>query len=382
MHVASSTWGELPGPSRTVAREVLYRGPLSRAELARRLDLSSGSLTRLTRPLLQRGVLTEVGTQVEHRIGRPGVLLDVVPRSRHFIGIKLTGGEAHAVLTTLRAEVLTGERAPLPSRSPAAALGTMRELITSLGEQVADVAAVGVSFGGVPVDNATVGDAPFLGWHDVPLATMLTESTGLPTVLENDVVAVTEAEHWFGAGRHGKRLAVITIGTGVGYGLVMHDQVVNSPDVGIGLVSHLPLDPCGPVCRRGHRGCATAMLSIPAICSAVSVGLGRELGYEECLDLASAGDRVAHRVVTEAGRALGRFVALAANLTMPDKVIVTGDGIRLASVARDAMLTRLAEDRDPRAAPLDLDIQSFDFFEWARGAAAIAIQRDVLGELR
>lgn len=381
MHRASSKWTELSAPARAVALEVLYRGPLSRAELARRLDLSPGSLTRLSKPLLDSGVLMEVGTQLESRIGRPAVLLDIEPTSRHFIGVKLTGDEAHAVLTTLRAEVVDSLRAPLSSHRPDDVVAIMRELVATLRAGSPDPAAVGVALGGVSTDNTTVGSAPYLDWGEVPLAEMVTDATGLPCVVENDVVAVTEAEHWFGAGRQCERFAVITIGMGVGYGLVVHDRLVTSPDAGLGLAGHIPLDPGGPLCGWGHRGCAAAMLSIPAICSAVSIGLGRDIGYDEFLDLAEADNAVARRVADDSGRALGRLVAIVANLTMPHKIIVTGDGIRLASVAYGAMARCMKEDRDAHAAPIDLDIQVFDFFEWARGAAVIAIQKYVLGQL-
>jgi predicted NBD/HSP70 family sugar kinase len=381
MGVASPLWNGLSDPARSVALEVLYHGPLSRAELARRLSLSAGSLTRLSKPLLDIGVLTEVGTQLENRIGRPAVLLDVVPASRHFIGIKLTGDEAIAVLTTLRAEVVASQRAELTSHRPEDVVALMQGLAQELSREVDGIAALGVSLGGRSVDNATVASAVYLGWNDVPVARLLTEATGIPTVVENDVTAVTEAEHWFGAGRQCERFAVITIGVGVGYGLVVHDRLVTSSDAGIGLVGHLPLDPLGPVCPLGHRGCSYAMLSIPGICASTSVALGRDVAYDECLDLAEAGEPAARRVIDDAGSALGKMIALVANLTMPHKVFVAGDGVRLAHVGRTAMMRGLAEWREPRAAPVDVDVQAFDFTEWARGAAVIAIQRYVLNQL-
>ncbi|AYY12492.1 ROK family transcriptional regulator [Actinobacteria bacterium YIM 96077] len=378
---SSPLWNGLTDPARSVALEVLYHGPLSRAELARRLSLSAGSLTRLSKPLLDSGLLIEVGTQLDNRIGRPAVLLDVEPTSRHFVGVKLTGDEAHAVLTTLRAEVVASQRAPLHSHDPDHVVSTVGELVSGLVGHAPDTVALGVSVGGRADDNTTVTSAPFLDWTDVPLGKMASDATGLPCVVENDVVAVTEAEHWFGAGRDCERFALITIGAGVGYGLVVHDQLVGSPDIGTGLAGHISLDPGGPPCGLGHKGCAAAMLTIPAIHAAVSVGLQREVSYDECLDLALRGDPVASRVVTDAGRALGRLIALVGNLTMPHKIILTGDGIRLASVAEDVMLQRIADERDAAASTLDLDVQTFDFFEWARGAAVIAIQKYVLGHL-
>jgi predicted NBD/HSP70 family sugar kinase len=212
----------------------------------------------------------------------------------------------------------------------------------------------------------------------VPLASMLEQATGLPTVLENDVLALTRAQHWFGAARGSTHFAVVTVGAGVGCGLVAHDAIVESPDAGLGLVGHFPLDPLGPLCVAGHRGCASALLTISSIQTRVSIGLQRPVSYAECLDLASVGNDVAFRVVAEAGRALGRLIAAVANLTMARKIILTGEGVRLAVVARAAVAEGIRLDRDPRADPLDLDIQSTGFDEWARGAAATAIQAYVL----
>jgi hypothetical protein len=90
------------------------------------------------------------------------------------------------------------------------------------------------------------------------------------------------------------------------------------------------------------------------------------------------GNDVAVLVVAESGRALGRLVAAVANLTMARKIILTGEGVRLAVVAHDAVAEGIRLDRDPRADPLDLDIQRTGFDEWARGAAATAIQTYVL----
>jgi predicted NBD/HSP70 family sugar kinase len=363
----------------SVALELLLHGPLSRGELARRLDLSPASLTRLTRPLLDSGLIVELPNHVEPRAGRPTRPLDVVPAAQHFIGVKLTGDDAHAVATTLRAEVIATRRAPLSARDPQSVLAVLGELVAAVGERLPRVAGLGVCIGGLTIDRRVVVRAPFLDWTaHVPLADMIERALGLPTVVENDILALTRAEHWFGAARGCSHFAVVTIGAGVGCGLVVHNSLVQSRDAGVGLVGHFPVDPFGPLCPAGHRGCASAVLTIPSIEARISVALRRSLGYDECLDLAVAGNVVAVRVATEAGRALGRLIAAVANLTMAHKIILTGDGIRLALVARDAVDDGVRMDRDPFADPLDIETHLIGFDEWARGAAATAIQAYVL----
>lgn len=369
----ATSWAPTGGSTRDVALEVLLRGPLSRTELARRLGLSQASLSRLTKPLLESGMLVETEPARDPATGRPARPLDVVPSSHRFVGVKLTGDTAHAVLVDLRGTVLTHADATLDHHEPSHVV----EVITALARELAGDAAVtglGVALGGHSPDHRSVVRAPFLGWGDTAFAAQVERATGLPTVVENDVVALTTAEHWFGAGRGLGSLAVLTIGAGVGYGLVQHGRQVTHPDTGLGLVGHVPLDPNGAVCPEGHRGCATAMLTIPSLTAQAAVALGRPVGYPELLDLARASDPVAQRLVREAVRALGRLVATVANLTMPERVVVTGEGVALVDAEPALLRSAIARDRDPRASLLDLVTRPGDFTQWARGAAVVAIQ--------
>lgn len=378
-----TAWTPLTGTAHAIALEVLLDGPLPRSELARRLDLSAGSLTRLSKPLLDSGLLVETDSGYDAASGRPTRPLDVDERSHHFVGVKLTADTVYAVLTTLRATVLAVEEALLPDRSPDAVVSVVAGVVRSVAGQadgvaLGDVRAVGVTVGGLVDAAGDVVDGPFLGWTSVPLGRALEAELGLPVVVDNDVLSLTRAEQWFGTARRCDHFAVLTIGEGVGYGLVVHDDVVDRPDAGIGLVGHFPLDPVGPLCPQGHAGCA-AMLTIGGVTARAAVALRRPVHYEEVLDLAVAGDPLAVRVVDDAARALGRLVAAIGNLTMPKIVVLTGDGIRLADVGARALAEGIRRDRDPRAAPLDVRVQLAGFSEWARGAAVTAIRTFVLG---
>ncbi|MEK8228273.1 ROK family protein [Oerskovia sp. M15] len=111
----------------------------------------------------------------------------------------------------------------------------------------------------------------------------------------------------------------------------MHDRLVDHPDLGIGLIGHFPLDPNGSLCPVGHRGCAVAMLTTPSLVAQASVAHERPVDHAELLALAAAGDPACRRLVTDGARALGRLVAAVANLTMPARVILGGEGIALAA---------------------------------------------------
>jgi len=378
VHITTSPWTHDGGASLAVALEVLIHGPISRSDIARRLDLSAGSLTRLSTPLIDAGLLVEVGERADGKAGRPSRLLDIVPSSRHFIGMKLTADEVLGVVTDLRATVLDSVSVRLDSRAPESVADAIAGVARALSAKVDSVTALGVGIGGLVGSDGLVRSAPFLEWSDVPLGAMLEERTGLPTVVDNDLVAFTEHEHWFGAGRGVDDFAVLTLGAGVGFGLVVHDEIVVSDDSGIGLVGHWPLDPYGPVCPSGHRGCAKSVLEQGAIVANVSAALGRPVDYDEAMSLAADGEPAAKRLVDDAGRGLGTLLAAIANLTTPRLIVLGGEGVGLVDVAHDAIHEGIAQHRDPRATELSLVTTPGDNTEWCRGAAVLAIQRYVL----
>jgi len=375
---------EVSASARELAREVLIHGPISRAELGRRLGLSPASLTRLSKPFLDRGWFIEASETVQGATGRPATPLDVQVDSRRFVGVKLTGESAFGVITDLRAGALDQGERRLVTHDIDAVVAAVVDLVAGLRDgdgDGAEVSGLGVSIGGNVADQRIVTRAPFLGWRDVPLAERLERELGMPVTVENDVTALTTAEQWFGAVRGRPAFAVVTIGAGVGYGLVVHDRVITTPDSGLGLGGHLPLDPSGPLCGDGHRGCSTAMLSIPSITAQLGIALGHGVDYEEVLRLAREGHPLAVSVTTAAGRALGRMMAGIANIAMVDTIVLSGEGVGLWNVVGDVALAALAEDRDPEATPVEVHVDDAGFVSWARGAAAVAIQ-SALGRLR
>lgn len=359
---------------RALAQAVLIHGPISRSALTTRLGLSPASLTRLAKPFLDRGLFVELDDASDGSVGRPVRPLDVAPGIGRFVGVKLTGESVHAVATDVRASLLATTTLALGSTAPADVVVTIRVALAELGLE--QPTGVGVSIGG-SVRGATVEFAPFLGWEDEPFGAVLEGAVGAPVTLENDLIALAEAERWFGLGRGIPGFSVITIGAGIGYGLVVHGEVVRSREAGLGLGGHVPLSAHGPVCHLGHRGCAEAMLTSGSIAAQVSASRPRPVGYDEALALAADGDPAARTVVDAAADALGRFVALAANLTLQPAVVLAGEGMGLFAVAEDRVRAAIAADRDPRADPIELYVDDTAFTAWARGAAAVAIQAAV-----
>jgi len=382
MTAAVDSWRPLSPGERAVAIEVLLAGPLSRTELARRLDLSAGSVTRLTKPLIETGLLVEVpeaGEVLETRQGRPSQPLDVVAESRSFLGFKITEDMVYGVVTSLRSDIVARHDRPLTTHDPAEVVELLGEMTEQLAARHPRLAGVGIGVGGLVEDRSVVGESPFLGWRDVPLAELVGRRTGLPVVVENDVAALVEAETWFGAGRGLDRFVVLTIGAGIGYGLVLGGRRVPYAEEDRGFGRHWILDPYGPLTPDGERGSAVSLLTIPNIRYQVRAATGRDHTWEEILDAAAAGEPMPARVIEEAARALGTLVAQIANFVLPQKILLAGEGVGLMEVAGDTVTRTMRGRRHPLAAPVALETKVSDFHDWARGAAVLAIQVLVLG---
>ncbi|MEV1000832.1 ROK family transcriptional regulator [Nonomuraea sp. NPDC050202] len=375
-------WDALPDAARSIVKELIIHGPQSRTALAKTLHLSTGSLTRLTKPLIDAGLLVEGEVVHDPVNGRPTRPLDVAAAEHRFLGLKLTADRVHAVVTDLRAEVIAGRDEPITDRSPEAVCRQARGLLDELagGRPV----AAGITLGGNNRASAGVGgerlvDAPYLGWEQVELIPLMERALGVPCVVENDVAALAHQHHWFGPGRGLRDFALVTIGAGIGYALIAHDHLVAASEADLGMFAHLVLRSGGPMCPEGHRGCAAAYLSSGSIEAAAGLALRREVGYDEVMRLAAAGDRVCRALVREAAHALGRLIALVATVSMVKTVVLAGEGVELARLAKDDFAQALAAYRRDVPGSVNVVVEADDFREWARGGAVVAIQSFVTG---
>ncbi|AKG41447.1 ROK family protein [Streptomyces xiamenensis] len=378
-------WGTVSRAARPVVRELLVNGPSTRTDLARVLGLSTGSLTRLTKPLTAAGLVVEGGTVHDPANGRPTRPLDVVAADHHFLGVKLTSDRLYAAVTDLRARVIAETSEPLDATTPeavSARIAGVRERLTTA--DTAPVAA-GVTLGGAArprsdPDAAPRFDAPFLGWVDIELSERLTRRTGVPCVVENDVTALAHAQRWFGAARGLTDFALLTVGAGIGYALVRHGRMVPADAVDLREFSHHVLDPGGPMCTEGHRGCIASYLSTRSILAAAAHGLRRGVTPEEVAALARAGDPVCRNVLRPAAWALGAALATVANLCMVKDFVVAGEGLVLIAAEEGCVEAGIRDRRHRDHGSLRVTTLAPDFGEWARAAAVTAIRAFVLRE--
>jgi glucokinase len=275
------------------------------------------------------------------------------------IGVDLGGTKLLA--GTVDAALRVHHRAYRLSR-PEAVVDTIVEAVEEAREAAhAEVLAVGV---GVPClvtpASGVVMACNHFALRDVPLRDLLAERVGLPVVVDNDATAALVAEWRFGAARGARNVLILTIGTGVGGGMVVDGRIVRGATGAAGELGHIVIDENGPPCPGNcpNHGCLEAFVSGPALAregraradAEPASGLGRALaaGREVTgplvTELAHDGDEAARGVMTMMGRRLGLGVVTLVNIFNPEVVVVGGGAIAagelLLGPARDVVAER------------------------------------------
>lgn len=361
----------------SLVTEVLMRGPISRHELGERLDLSAPSLTRLSKRFIEEGVfIEEDAARVAGKSqGRPRRSYDINVAHGHYVGLRVAQTEVYGVLTDMRANVLVTQCLPLPRTDPGTVVNTIvraTELLLSQSDHPS-LSGIGVSLGGQVSERRTVLRNPFLGWRDVELAKLVEDRLAVPVSIENDVTALAEGEHLVGTARGEEDFSVITLGTGVGYGLVQHSKVIATADTGLGLGGHIPVDSLGPHCPQGHRGCTAALLSFGGITAQLEPSVQHSLTFDDFMGYVRAGNPLAEAILDNAARALGRLIVMVTNLTMSPRVVLAGEGIEVWRHGQQITEAEVNHYRDPEASPVEIIVDETGLESWARGAAAVAI---------
>lgn len=286
------------------------------------------------------------------------------------LAIDIGGTKFAAGLVDVSGRVLAAEQVATP---PGANAETLWKTLLALVEPlVANGPGLGVGVGcGGPMrwPDGVVSPLNMPGWRDFPLRTALEERfPGVPVRVHNDAICLAVAEHWRGAGQGVADMLGMVVSTGVGGGLILGDRLISGPTGNAGHIGHVVVDPEGPACGCGGHGCLEAVSRGPALATwALQQGWtpgaatsGRpepggtsrpeanrlpteasassrpdpspESGYEEAGTAtarrlaadAAAGDEIARRAMTRAGRALGTAIASTTHLCDLDLVTIGG----------------------------------------------------------
>lgn len=355
-------------------------GSISRAELARQSKLSPATVTGIVRRLLRTGILSEVAVGPS-RLGRPPVLLRLNQRAGYVIGIKLTEYGLTTVVTNLAAEVVYSAESSTPLvGNPGAALdaveAAVREALAKSELKRKMVLGIGIGLAGII--DAAAGVCRYshiLHWRNVELSEPLRRRLQIPVWVDNDVNTLAVAEKWFGAGVGLRHFLTVTVGRGVGLGVVLNGEIYRGAFGGAGEFGHTIVAPGGPPCQCGREGCLEALVSEPVLRSQVSTLLGRPVSQQELVTLAGGSDARVREVLADAGYQLGLALANLVTLLNPERLIVSGEGTRLGPAFFEPMTKAVRETAFASVgAELDVVIQRWGDDAWAIGAATLVLR--------
>ena len=306
------------------------------------------------------------------------------------IGIDVGGTTTKgAVVSPTDGRIL--ERVEIPTAPQAATKSTI-EVVESLVARADDLGvvpvAVGVGAAGfVDTQRGAVTFSPNTVYDDPDVADAVAARVNLPVMVDNDANAAAWGERTFGKAAGCNHLALITLGTGVGSGFVVNGRVLRGYSGAGAELGHMVIDPSGPRCNCGLRGCLEQFASGQAIArmgrdalvqdpdsSIAAFADGQEVTGEHVARAAREMDEAARDVLRQAGRALGIGLSNVANLFDPEVIVlaggVIGAGEPYLGSARDELVRRTEAQR---RRPMRLDLSSLGADAGLLGAASLAI---------
>jgi predicted NBD/HSP70 family sugar kinase len=324
----------------SVLRLIWREREISRAEIARRTDLSRSTVSEIVAMLLKTGLVAEVGDGPS-RGGRRPIVLQFQDDACAILGVDMGAAHVAVALTNLRGQVLAWEQRrhavrtdPAGTRALIAAL--CASCLASRRRSARRLVGIGVAVPS-PVDPRhpdRLSEVVLPEWHGSSGLEPLREQYGVPLWIDNDANLGALAEGWWGAGRGVHDFAYIKLATGVGSGHVIGGKIYRGATGVAGEIGHLAIDPLGGRCVCGLRGCLATFVGQAALVGRAGDLLPafpesrlatQELTIASIEAAALAGDPLALQLVREAAGYLGIAVAGLLNLMNPALVILGGD---------------------------------------------------------
>ena len=316
-------------------------GPLSKAQLADRLEISRTTVGAEVQRLTEIGLAVDAGPAAS-RGGRRSTLVDLSPDIR-FVGISIGATGIAVGVTDGRLTVLATTTRPCDIRTgPEAVLGTAlemaREVLAEAGVERPSGAGVGVPG---PVDfhrGVSVSPPIMPGWDGYPVRDAVSRELGCPVVLDNDVNVLAVGEQHAGVARSARDFLYVKIGTGIGCGIVVDGDLYRGVDGCAGDIGHIRVDDFGPTCACGNSGCLEAFAGGAALArdataaaragrSEVLAALLEERGELTAADLGTAigqGDATSVQLIRDSGRRVGQVLASLVSFFNPGLIVIGG----------------------------------------------------------
>lgn len=369
---------------RSINRSILLNvikteGEVSRVALAHMTGLSAATVTTITGQLINEGLVFEKATG-DSTGGRPPIMLALNPRGGFVIGIKLMEGKAVGALTDLNATILAKDSVPLRDKEVDTSVETLISLVNRLvvagGIKKKQLMGVGIGLAGVVDFTAgIVRQNPIFGWKDILLRELLESRMKVPVYIDNDVNTLTLSEKWLEPGKPEDNFIVITLGRGIGMGIVINGQIYRGKGGGAGELGHIMVQQDGLLCDCGRRGCLETLLGDRALVAEAQQKVAADVSdLDDLITRMNSGNAEAAMIFTRAGKLLGRQIANLVNLFDPKLIIISGEGIRMGDVFFSAVRSSFKEGVMPGLEQdTEIRVNSWGDDIWALGAASLVI---------
>jgi predicted NBD/HSP70 family sugar kinase len=335
-------------------------GVISRAGIARRTGLSRSTVSSLVSELQADGLVVERPEPAAahgDQGGRPPILLSFDASAGVAVGIDFDHHHVRVAVSDLSSRVLAEREQRLDTDHLAhegldAAAELVNQVLGEAGIEPARVIGAGMCLPG-PIHRPTgvVGSTAILpAWVGVAAADEMHRRLDLPILVDNDANLAALAEAAFGAGRDAKDLIYLMISSGIGAGLVLDGRLYRGAEGLAGELGHVLVDPDGPVCRCGNRGCLETVAGTDALADLLRRSHGDGLDGHAIVTLARDGDLGCRRVIADAGRAIGKVAATLVNVLNPELLIVGGDLSEAGELLLDGVRESLGRSALPTAA--------------------------------
>lgn len=349
---------------------------ISQAEIRKLTGLSASAISGAVKRAQSLGIVNEAGV-LQEALGRPRTLLTLNADYGYTVGVQLNAHRNQIVLSDLQGKVVERRTLHHPRLQPELIAEDVAAFVSDAAR--GPVVGIGLAVSGI-VDHrrgVCLDSTTTIGWHDVPVGPIVAARTGIATHVENDANALALAELLFGAGRDHESFIVLTLGRGIGAGIVINRALYRGRNGIAGEIGHVRVStPSDYTCYCGKSDCLEAVASAGAVGRLLSDRLGRPIDLDDLAAALRAHPADADAVFDLAGERLGSALAFLATVFDPDAIFIApephlGLGGLAHATKRAFEANLLPVSRAPTA--LRFLVESADM--WARGAASIAIER-------
>ncbi|MCG6276337.1 ROK family transcriptional regulator [Vibrio vulnificus] len=325
--------------SAAVYRLIDQQGPISRIQVADVSQLAPASVTKITRQLLERGLIKEVAQQASTG-GRRAISLTTEVKPFHSVAGRLGREYVQFCLYDLGGTALAQDqhdfRYTNQSDLQQGLTALLKDFISRSQDKIDQLIAIGITLPGLV--NPTTGVVEYMPNTDIDklaLGEIIREKFGIECFVGNDVRGMALAEHYFGASQDCQDSILVSVHRGTGAGIIVNGQVFLGFNRNVGEIGHIQIDPLGEQCQCGNFGCLETVAANPAIIQRVKKLIAQ--GYESSLakldhitiqdvcNHALEGDELAQQSLVRVGNQLGKAIAITINLFNPQKIVIAGD---------------------------------------------------------